>query len=259
MKTTVSVPVATWLLEHLTFGNHRESLSGDLMEELRSGRSAGWYRRQVVAAIVTGVWTALRAWIPALVFSAGWSMLYPAWRTISLRWIPHAVPEQWLALSWPWTTVLELACGIVPAITFIWIGFLVFLVFRKDVIAQLSPLRLIGSLSASLNVLLLATLALVHHLKHPEPGLLCVTRENFYLVVHLYNVSVPLAMSIFVAICRVLPHAHKPPRKRRLARAWIDRLTLAKTRAHERISAPEELASQPPEVAKLAPNTFLPA
>ena len=34
MKPAMPVGLATWMLEHLTFGRDNESLSGDLLEEL---------------------------------------------------------------------------------------------------------------------------------------------------------------------------------------------------------------------------------
>ena len=55
MKQDLAVVLATWMLEHLTFGRDHESLSGDLLEELGAGRSAGWYLRQVSMAIGVGV------------------------------------------------------------------------------------------------------------------------------------------------------------------------------------------------------------
>ena len=44
---------ATWLLQHL--GLDSEPLAGDLLEEYTDGRTAGWYWRQVMAAILTDV------------------------------------------------------------------------------------------------------------------------------------------------------------------------------------------------------------
>jgi hypothetical protein len=44
--------VATWLLDRLYTGDERESLIGDLVECYGRSRSAAWYWRQVLAAIV---------------------------------------------------------------------------------------------------------------------------------------------------------------------------------------------------------------
>jgi hypothetical protein len=78
----MTVGLATWMLEHLTFGRDNESLCGDLLEELREGRSAGWYFRQASMAIGISVCETIREYASPLVFSAGWSTLYPLWRFI---------------------------------------------------------------------------------------------------------------------------------------------------------------------------------
>lgn len=41
-----------FLLEHLASPYHRESLSGDLIEQYQSGRSMWWFWRQVLSAIL---------------------------------------------------------------------------------------------------------------------------------------------------------------------------------------------------------------
>jgi hypothetical protein len=44
-----------WLLDRSAFARQNPPLSGDLLEEFRSGRSAAWYWRQALAVIVTGL------------------------------------------------------------------------------------------------------------------------------------------------------------------------------------------------------------
>ena len=45
-------------------GVNNEALAGDLLEQFGQGRSAGWYWRQVIAAIVVGVYKEQRIfWI----------------------------------------------------------------------------------------------------------------------------------------------------------------------------------------------------
>lgn len=46
---------STWLLERLSPRPKRESLVGDLREQFHHGRSAWWYRRQVVGTIFAGL------------------------------------------------------------------------------------------------------------------------------------------------------------------------------------------------------------
>ncbi len=77
MKPTSSTALATWMLDHLTLGARNESLSGDLLEELHSGRSTAWYWRQTISAIAITLSTCTRAYVVPLLFSAGWSLLYP--------------------------------------------------------------------------------------------------------------------------------------------------------------------------------------
>jgi|SRR5580700_7042161 hypothetical protein len=43
--------VATWLIERLGPVHHRESLTGDLIEQYGRGRSESWYWRQVAIAV----------------------------------------------------------------------------------------------------------------------------------------------------------------------------------------------------------------
>jgi hypothetical protein len=44
--------LAAWLLRHLVSAYRSESLAGDLFEEYQTGRTPGWYWREVVAALL---------------------------------------------------------------------------------------------------------------------------------------------------------------------------------------------------------------
>jgi hypothetical protein len=46
--------LATWLLEHAGFSTSDGVIAGDLLEEFNRGRSAAWYWRQVLVAIIAG-------------------------------------------------------------------------------------------------------------------------------------------------------------------------------------------------------------
>jgi hypothetical protein len=54
MKSSVPPVFATWLLKHLSFSNTDDALVGDLLEEFSQRRSAAWYWRQVLVAILVG-------------------------------------------------------------------------------------------------------------------------------------------------------------------------------------------------------------
>lgn len=47
--------LAIWMLRHLYVPLHRDELTGDLLEEIESGRSTGWYWRQVLRATLDGL------------------------------------------------------------------------------------------------------------------------------------------------------------------------------------------------------------
>jgi hypothetical protein len=93
--------VASWLLDRLASGPNRESLSGDLVEQWQHGRSATWYWRQVVVAIVMGatgdVWAhkllAARTLVIGLGAQAALSSLLQMW------WVPL---DTWFWLNTPW-------------------------------------------------------------------------------------------------------------------------------------------------------------
>jgi hypothetical protein len=66
--------MATWMLKHLVLGHRNEALEGDLLEEFQRRRSASWYWRQVLGAIL-GFSNVLRAgWVTvwAVVFAGAW-------------------------------------------------------------------------------------------------------------------------------------------------------------------------------------------
>jgi hypothetical protein len=217
MKPAMTVGLATWMLEHLTFGRDNESLSGDLLEELRAGRSAGWYFRQVSMAIGIGVCEAIREYASSLLFSAGWSTLYPLWRFIGRNWLVHPEPGRRVALGWPYSTMLDLADGILPAVTFVWLGLLVYLLLlmRLRRAKELSSFRVLLGLSTSLSVLLVATIGLFYYLKHPVMNVQYVATEGFYSLFHICAINIPLTLSLLVALLSTLPRTPCIARKRR--------------------------------------------
>jgi hypothetical protein len=210
MKPTESVALATWILEHLTFGSHNEALAGDLLEELRRGRSAVWYWRQVLSAIRVSAVSQFRDYALPLAFSAGWSMFYPVWWLyIERSQLARTMFERWVALDWPYSTSWKLAGGIIPVVTFLWLGFFVYLMSHRELAPQLSKLQLLGSLSISLNVLLVGLLI---HFKHPGIDVGYVTRESLYANSHLVAISMALALSLLSAISSSLPTVRRPHR-----------------------------------------------
>ncbi|MFZ0743938.1 MAG: hypothetical protein WAM85_06010 [Terracidiphilus sp.] len=135
MKRREPPPLATWTLEHLTPGDRDEALAGDLLEAVHTGRSSGWYWRQVLAICVISWARSLRARLPLLVFSLLWSMLAPAWMIFVNR-LGEALTSGWI-----WR--LSGVAGPLPVLTgfilwtflnssFLWIGMLLYSVARRS-------------------------------------------------------------------------------------------------------------------------------
>lgn len=82
MRRTEAPRFATWILEHGIPGDYDEALAGDLLEEFRSGRSEGWFWRQVLGAWLVGWLKYLSMRRSLLIFAVLWSTLAPAWATI---------------------------------------------------------------------------------------------------------------------------------------------------------------------------------
>ena len=98
--------LATWLLGHLNGTN--EALAGDLLEEYRHGRSAAWYWRQVMKAILVGQPKALsgrtRLGISTLSFIVGLVVAFAFIRPITafvLQPIAQLRPGSTLTYSTP--------------------------------------------------------------------------------------------------------------------------------------------------------------
>ncbi len=253
MKSIRSVALATWMMEHLTFGPADRSLTGDLLEEFQLGRSRVWFWRQVLTAMAIGNFRTAREFATPLAFSAGWSMLYPAWRMIDKRHIPDPRPEQWHALAWPYSALLELGSGIFPAVTFVWLGFFVYLVLRTDPLHGVSAFQLIRSFSTSLTALLLATVLLLNHFRHPQIDLHSIGRQDFYSAFHLFAISIPLALSLLAALLCTPLRTLPPSRRQRLGRhQFVERVIRL-------IQALCLTLSLSPLSAAQAPKTYSPA
>jgi hypothetical protein len=209
MKPTPSIALATWMLDHLTLGAPNESLSGDLLEELHSGRSTTWYWRQTLSAVAVTLSTKSRAYTMPLAFSFAWSIIYTAlWPSIVGSHLTQTIVQQLTAHDLPYSTGLHFVSAIAPAAIFIWIGFFVYLTLRNHESRRPSTLRLLASLSISLNVLFVTIIG--EHLRHSGIDLRNVSRENFNA--HLAALCIPLALSLWAAlICAGPPAQHRYP------------------------------------------------
>ena len=148
-----------------------------------------------------------------LIFSAAWSTLYPFWwHLIGRSPLPQTLPQRWAALDWPYSGALALFCGVTPAVTFIWLGLFAYLISRLGAARELTGFQVLRSLSVSLNVLLVANVAVLKFFGNAAIDIRFIPREDFYATFHLSSISVPLVLSLFFAIAYALP----PLRGRRL-------------------------------------------
>jgi hypothetical protein len=118
--------LATWLLQHLAFCPRRESLVGDLIEQYQNGRSATWYWRQVLAAILVGATRDIRAhklvairavaigWLLYVLFSFPINWMSGASRVWVTNWLVDTGRYSFWWVFWsgqlPGTLLVYVAC-----------------------------------------------------------------------------------------------------------------------------------------------------
>ncbi|HEX4030998.1 MAG TPA: hypothetical protein VHX20_11580 [Terracidiphilus sp.] len=162
MKQSSPPPLATWML-----GEWNEALAGDLHEEFRAGRSAVWYWRQVLSALLIRGARALRIRRAALLFAALWSMLVPGW-LFMVAGIERSLHfnEHLSRMTWPWSTVCDLGLMLAASLLFLWAGILLYLfadLWHPD---HFRLRELGGGIAASLPAVLVLWLALIVLPKH---------------------------------------------------------------------------------------------
>ncbi len=129
MRTTDPPRSAAWVLEHLTLGTNNDALAGDLAECVRSGRSKGWYWRQVVGAVAVGCARTIRGHGTLLAFAGLWAMFSPAWLIFVFAIESRAsfYGPMW-QLDWPWSTLCALGLSFALNLMFLWAGMLLYMV-----------------------------------------------------------------------------------------------------------------------------------
>jgi len=160
---TVRPPaLATWLLQHFTFGEVDEALAGDLLEELRSGRSAGWYWGQVLAAISVSWRRDAISCSSACSFAALWAILTPSWLLVvsQLEQKFHFHAHIW-RMDWPWSTILDLGALLLANLAYILAGIALFLLADLWLRRNLHTAAFLRGMRASLPVMVALSAALI--------------------------------------------------------------------------------------------------
>jgi hypothetical protein len=162
MKQISPPSLAMWML-----GKSNEALAGDLHEEFCSGRSAAWYWRQVLSAILIRGAHALRIRRAALLFAGLWSMLVPGWLLI-VAGIERSVHlNKYLSgMMWPWSPLCDLGLMLAASLLFLWAGILLYLFADSWHADDLRLCELGRGIAASLPAVLILWLALIVLPKH---------------------------------------------------------------------------------------------
>jgi hypothetical protein len=143
MKRETPPRAARWMLEHWKAGADREALAGDLLEEFRAGRGAGWYWRQAMAAVAIGF--AHELWARRLV--AAFALLY----CVPMPWLwlcglVYAAHAEWMgrlwAMPWPWSTICVMAASLGPVVIAVWVGMAVYALLHSVITRPQRRLRM---------------------------------------------------------------------------------------------------------------------
>jgi hypothetical protein len=205
-----------WLLERVGIGRDGEGLVGDLLEEMEAGRSGTWFWREVLTALAAGTVDRFGQVGIAAVFSAVWSVGYPVWA----MWGPSRYAMEAMrsaeGMVWPLSSVVGLVEAFGPVMVYVWLGPMVFLLMRRELVRSVPVSAVVNGMSWSFGWLLVETIAM------PKPvvceGLGCVARPDFYSVVHVSTINVPIALSVLMAIVCMLAAVLRPPRRIRRVR-----------------------------------------
>lgn len=159
--------IARWILERLVPSDRDDALAGDLHEEFCSGRSAGWYWRQVLSALAIRSLREIRVRYPALLFAAVWSMFAPVW-LLSIAGLEQYfhLSEHFAKMDWPWSTLSDLSVMFAANLLFLWAGILLYLFHDLWLAKNLRLRELARGIRASLPALFVLWLALIALPKH---------------------------------------------------------------------------------------------
>lgn len=108
MKSSQPPALATWLLDHLVPGGMSEALAGDLLEQFGQQRSAAWYWRQVLAAIIVSFLRELRVRSIAILLAIACSSVVP-WRHIWITPQFKSLSSFGFRLPWPLSLTYQIA------------------------------------------------------------------------------------------------------------------------------------------------------
>ncbi|WP_263350706.1 hypothetical protein [Acidicapsa acidisoli] len=200
MRAACPPAVATWLLDHLC-AERNEALAGDLVEEYFGGRSAGWYWRQVMAAIAIGGAQRVRTAWPEVMFAAFWTAVSPWLRYVQIRMLDDdgaALQRIWRT-DGPWATRFDSSTDVFVFLSVLWLGVTLYVVFYSllgesfDVSRLLRALLLVLPALAGFSVVAAVISAGVSGFAGPVPLLIRMAHGPYGMV--FFATAVPLVLT----------------------------------------------------------------
>ena len=198
MRQMRSVRLALCLLDRTEPAMRRGNLSGDLLEELESGRTTRWFWYQLFSAILINIIARMNRYATMLAFSMGWAALYPLWRYICVGGLTYS-SNHYGIVTWPWSSLMPIAYGVLPAVLFVWLGFAACMALSGS-INSYSAYKQCFALSMATTMIFSASFLVLHQIGHPQLVIEDVTRTDFFFIDHIYFVSVPIALSLWAVL-----------------------------------------------------------
>jgi len=162
MRVAEPPSIAHWMLERLMPGERDQALAGDLLEEFRSGRSAAWYRRQVLSAVFVRCSREILDRRIAILFAFFWSMLAPAWLLAIANIEARASFGAYFSrMNWPWSSISAFGLLLATNLIFVWTGILLYLSSDLWAMGSLRVRELGRGIAAGLPVLVALWAALI--------------------------------------------------------------------------------------------------
>lgn len=215
MSPNLSTTIAIWVLEHTVSSPSRSALAGDLLEQFHGGRSHAWIWRQVLSVLAIKAVEGMHALIAPVIFSLAWGMVFSAWTLSGAGHIDFALPQAAAGTAWPATAIVEIGSSLSPVVFFVWVGALLYMLLRPEVLREISLFRVLSGLSFSLNVLLVFSVSLLHHFGHSQPDLQMMARRDFFAVDSVAGINFPVAMSLLAGLLCMTSTSSRIVRRKR--------------------------------------------
>ena len=130
MRNSEPPRLSVWLLERLAPRHRRESLVGDLREQVHRGRSLWWYRRQVIGTILVGLAADLAAHklLAVRALAIGWTAMFLVYQFVGplIQEMRMTLFSRWGSALWGDSEVLR-QLWVYYGLPFVLVGCLIFM------------------------------------------------------------------------------------------------------------------------------------